>query len=126
MKDPEALVAIVAQRCGVTFNYYITTRTLRDFRLDCAAWLNSWLRPVGMMMSSFGLSDKESKDKPKGVSHDGLPSHYRRMSGYTYTTHELGRETGPAPTLEEKQRWAQSTGALRKTLTDMHQTRNIM
>lgn len=91
------MIALTAQRCGVSAEHYVRTRTWAQFALDVRAWVHSWARPLELV-----LGDKKKDGKKKGsgarpdlptASDDGVPPWYRRKKGTKYTVFDLGPTT---------------------------------
>jgi hypothetical protein len=122
------MVALMAQKAGLTYTNYVVTRTMDDFKHDCDAWMTGWAKPLTAI---FGDKDKQtvvtsidSTGKTAEVKRSKVPSHHRRLNGYNYNTFDLGpiAESGYKATDAEKALWNADLGQLKKTFSGLHKS----
>lgn len=108
MPQPAVLVAMAAQRSGLSASDYFHLRTRQELMLDVAAWQSSFTAPLLMVASSLGLLDKSSEPPPQDAppyrpgqdrpepaprqhrrDRTRPPRWYRQVDGRSYAVHDM-------------------------------------
>lgn len=99
------MVALAAQREGVSPGRYVRTRTVTELQLSVAAWVTTWSYPMRVLGEAFtgGATRRAGAGGAQGPHREvgpapatsgpaaGLvPRWYRQKRGWEYEVHDLG------------------------------------